>query len=597
MARKPFVPTEFIVPLQYEAEGFLLEKLTPQHTKLDYEAVLRCRKHIAERYHITDPDAWPNGDLSFEEDYSDLFMHQKQFEQRRGFAYTVLTPDKSKCLGCVYIDPVAADPSAVKQTACAKVNAKRDASCGIAYDAAITLWTDCDETDQKLYRVVKNWVAQVWPFQNPAWSSFEQETIGWRTLTDLPKSMPQHLGTKVLQTKRLVLRPFVAEDADPMFRNWASDPEVTKYLTWPAHVSIEVTDYVLKDWIPHYTEKDYYSWAIVPQKSSGILPETAENEPIGNISVVRIEENTAVAEIGYCLGRSFWNQGFMTEALQAVIAFLLEQCGFNRIEARYDVNNPHSGQVMEKCGLKLQQVRKEGDTNNQGICDTAIHVLTADQYFAAREASLAAKGNPAELWENLTVERKLLQQIKAYKPWNRQEELDQEEFIRLIENSARTGDADIFSRENRKAHLTASAWTVNKDRTKVLMAYHNIYDSWSWLGGHADGERDLLSVAIREVKEESGVKTVIPLDENIFSIEILTVDGHEKKGDYVPSHLHYNVTYLLEADETENIYCKADENSAVAWYPLDEAVAASAEPWFRQRIYSKLNAKLREYHV
>ncbi|MBE6036538.1 MAG: NUDIX domain-containing protein [Clostridiales bacterium] len=252
---------------------------------------------------------------------------------------------------------------------------------------------------------------------------------------------------------------------------------------------------------------------------------------------------------------------------------------------------------MEKCGLKLQQVRKEGDTNNQGICDTAIRVLTADQYFAAWEASLAAKGNPAELWENLTAERKLLQQIKAYKPWNRQEELDQEEFIRLIENSARTGDADIFSRENRKVHLTASAWTVNKDRTKALMAYHNIYDSWSWLGGHADGERDLLSVAIREVKEESGVKAVIPLDENIFSIEILTVEGHEKKGDYVPSHLHFNVTYLLEVDETENIYCKADENSGVAWYPLDEAVTASAEPWFRQRIYSKLNAKLREYHV
>ena len=116
------------------------------------------------------------------------------------------------------------------------------------------------------------------------------------------------------------------------------------------------------------------------------------------------------------------------------------------------------------------------------------------------------------------------------------------------------------------------------------MAYHNLYDSWSWLGGHADGDRDLLAVSMREVREESGLTAVRP--------EILTVDGHEKRGAYVSSHLHLNVTYLLEADPAAPVRRKPDENSAVAWFGLEEAVAASSEPWFRERIYRKLNAKL-----
>ena len=110
---------------------------------------------------------------------------------------------------------------------------------------------------------------------------------------------------------------------------------------------------------------------------------------------------------------------------------------------------------------------------------------------------------------------------------------------------------DIFERSNLIAHMTASAWVVNKDRSKILLAYHNIYDSWAWLGGHADGEKDLLKVALKEVAEESGVKNIKPVSEDILSVEILTVDGHEKKGVYVPSHLHLNVTYLIEADDTE----------------------------------------------
>ena len=124
------------------------------------------------------------------------------------------------------------------------------------------------------------------------------------------------------------------------------------------------------------------------------------------------------------------------------------------------------------------------------------------------------------------------------------------------------------------------------------MAYHNLYGSWAWLGGHADGQQDLLAAAIREVQEESGLTAVRAVTPDIFSLEILTVDGHEKHGRYVSSHLHLNVTYLLEADPAAPVRRKPDENSAVAWFGLEEAVAASSEPWFRERIYRKLNAKL-----
>ena len=126
------------------------------------------------------------------------------------------------------------------------------------------------------------------------------------------------------------------------------------------------------------------------------------------------------------------------------------------------------------------------------------------------------------------------------------------------------------------------------------MVYHNIYHSWSWLGGHADGETDLLAVAIREVKEEAGISDVRPVSEEIFSLESLTVDGHVKKGRYVSSHLHLNVTYLLEADEADVLRIKPDENSGVRWFSLEEALAACSEPWMIERVYKKLNAKVRE---
>ena len=163
----------------------------------------------------------------------------------------------------------------------------------------------------------------------------------------------------------------------------------------------------------------------------------------------------------------------------------------------------------------------------------------------------------------------LLEELEAYRPWNDQEERDRAELLRRL----RSGEA-LYTRDNAAGHLTASAWVVSPDRTQVLMAYHNLYDSWSWLGGHADGDRDLLAVSMREVREESGLTAVRPVSPHIYSLEILTVDGHEKRGAYVSSHLHLNVTYLLEADPAAPVRRKPDENSAVAWFGLEEAVAA-----------------------
>lgn len=177
----------------------------------------------------------------------------------------------------------------------------------------------------------------------------------------------------------------------------------------------------------------------------------------------------------------------------------------------------------------------------------------------------------------------LFQEIKNYVPLNEQEERDKEVMLKHILNNS-----DCLERKNLIAHFTTSIWTVNRERTKTLMVYHNIYQSWSWIGGHADGVEDLCSVAMRELREETGVSNASLVSRDIFSLETLTVDGHIKKGAYVPSHLHLNVTYLAEADEGEKLIVNEEENQAVKWWTFDEALKASTEPWFVEHIYKKL---------
>lgn len=176
--------------------------------------------------------------------------------------------------------------------------------------------------------------------------------------------------------------------------------------------------------------------------------------------------------------------------------------------------------------------------------------------------------------------------IKNYKPYNEQEEKDKEMILHYIDSFH-----DVLTRENELAHMTSSAFVVNKAKDKVLMAYHNIYDSWAWTGGHADGEENLLEVAIREAKEETGVKEATPIISDIFSIDILPVVGHFKKGKYVSAHLHLSVTYLLEVDEKELLVIKPDENSGVKWIPLDKVIQASNEPHM-QKVYEKIISKI-----
>lgn len=177
--------------------------------------------------------------------------------------------------------------------------------------------------------------------------------------------------------------------------------------------------------------------------------------------------------------------------------------------------------------------------------------------------------------------------ITMYKPYNEQEEKDKEKLLWSIDNLE-----DVLTRNNGMAHFTSSSFILNKSRDKVLMIYHNIYDSWAWTGGHADGDEDLLAVAVREAVEETGVKNIKPVIADIFALDVLTVFGHVKREQYISAHLHLNVTYLLEADEKEILIVKPDENSAVKWVSIDKVVQYSSEPHMK-KVYEKVVNKIK----
>ena len=177
--------------------------------------------------------------------------------------------------------------------------------------------------------------------------------------------------------------------------------------------------------------------------------------------------------------------------------------------------------------------------------------------------------------------------IKGYKPANAQEESDQEIFMQY---AAIFGD--LLTRQNKLIHLTGSGFIVNPARDKVLMVHHNVYKAWSWTGGHADGEEDLLAVAIREAKEETGVRKIKPVQPEIFSLDLLPVVGHSKGGKYVSAHLHLSVCFLLEAEVDEPLAVKPDENSGVKWLAMDEVIGCCSERHMRP-VYAKLIDKIK----
>lgn len=178
--------------------------------------------------------------------------------------------------------------------------------------------------------------------------------------------MLTHKGTQTIETPRLLLRKAQMTDAQDMFGNWASDPEVTKYVAWPTYKTLNSVFSTIKVWLEEYPKADYYVWLI-------ILKEIDQN--IGAISVVDWNDSIKKAEIGYCLGSSWWYKGMATEALKAVIDFLFDEVGMNRIEAVYDPNNPHSGSVMRKCGMQYEGTARAAGRNNQGICDACHYAI------------------------------------------------------------------------------------------------------------------------------------------------------------------------------------------------------------------------------
>jgi len=180
----------------------------------------------------------------------------------------------------------------------------------------------------------------------------------------------------------------------------------------------------------------------------------------------------------------------------------------------------------------------------------------------------------------------LITLIKKYQPVNEQETIDQQVMIDFISKNT-----DVLVRDNQVAHLTSSAIVVNEAMDKVLFAYHNIYDSWGWVGGHNDGDDCVLCVAIKEAKEETGVKHIRPYSEDIFMIDTIHVSNHYKKGAFVPDHLHMNITFLLIADESDELVIKPDENQGVKWFKLAEIFEVISEERMKP-IYQKALDKL-----
>ncbi len=173
-----------------------------------------------------------------------------------------------------------------------------------------------------------------------------------------------HLGTRALTTERLTLRRFEIEDAEDAFYNWCHDEEVTKYLTWKPHESVEATKEILEDWIANYAKSDFYQWAIELNESEQV---------IGSISVVNIDETVGSFEIGYCIGKQYWHQGYTTEALREVIIFLINEVGAGRVCAKHDVENVYSGRVMQAAGMEYEGTLRKSCKNNTGICDAAVY--------------------------------------------------------------------------------------------------------------------------------------------------------------------------------------------------------------------------------
>lgn len=182
----------------------------------------------------------------------------------------------------------------------------------------------------------------------------------------------KHVGTKTIETEHLILRRFKIEDALDMYQNWASDPEVNKFLSWPLHQSVDVSKAVIESWMKNYSELDHYQWAITLKMNDQAV--------IGSIGVVHKNDDIGKVEIGYCISRQWWHKGITSEALKSLIDFFIREVGVNRVEAMHDPNNPNSGRVMLKCGMKYEGTMRQSHRNNQGIRDSVWYSILAGDY-------------------------------------------------------------------------------------------------------------------------------------------------------------------------------------------------------------------------
>lgn len=179
-----------------------------------------------------------------------------------------------------------------------------------------------------------------------------------------------HKGTKSLKTERLILRKFKVNDYNDMFSNWASDENVTRFLTWAPHESPQATKQLLEGWRAAYENDNTYNWAM-----------EFEGEVIGGISVVRLSEKCEYAELGYCMSRKFWNKGLMTEAARAVIDFLFSEVGAHRVTIAHAVKNPASGRVAQKCGLTYEGTKRESFKSSTGeFLDIAYYGILKQEW-------------------------------------------------------------------------------------------------------------------------------------------------------------------------------------------------------------------------
>jgi ribosomal-protein-alanine N-acetyltransferase len=320
----------------------------------------------------------------------------------------------------------------------------------------------------------------------------------------------KHIGTKRIETERLILRRVTRDDAQAMYQGWASDPEVTKYLTWPTYTSIDDAHNILKMWVAEYGKDNFYLWAIVP-KDLG--------QPIGTISVVESSESANWVEIGYCIGRAWWRKGYVSEALKALITFFFEKVGVGRIQATHDPRNVNSGAVMRKCGMTCEGTLRRAAWNNQGICDASVYSILREEYD--RKYHMLRELNDANVLGTDAVSTN----------WPR---------------------------------LAARAVVRNRDG-KIGLVYVKKYDLYALPGGGVEDGESPEDTLRREVREEAGCTCgkITPLG---------IVFENRGSQNFVQQSWYYAVEAEEEGQELRLTEKERNNGSQIQWYPLEEAI-------------------------